>query len=235
MTDQKYIVEIAGLRKRYPGVDALDGIDLKITRGEIWGLLGPNGSGKSTLLKCIAGLVKPDSGQVTINGSKPSRKIKSAVAFVPEIDHLYNWMTVQQTLNFISAFYDDWQKEREQELLEFMKLDPRKKVSTLSKGMRARLKLVVGLSRNSELVLLDEPLSGIDPSSRDRIVEGIVRQFRSEKQTMILSTHAVDETERLYDSVIFLSEGRVHISGSAEELRIKHSKSMNELFKEVYA
>lgn len=97
------------------------------------------------------------------------------------------------------------------------------------------MKLVVGLSRNSELVLLDEPLSGIDPSSRDRIVEGIVRQFRSEKQTMILSTHAVDETERLYDSVIFLSEGRVHISGSAEELRIKHSKSMNELFKEVYA
>lgn len=235
MTDSKYIVEITGLKKRYPGVDALAGIDLKITRGEIWGLLGPNGSGKSTLLKCIAGLVQPDSGQVTINGVKPSRKTKAVTAFVPEIDHLYSWMTIQETLDFMASFYSDWQKEREQELLEFMRLDPKKEVSALSKGMRARLKLVVGLARSSELVLLDEPLSGIDPSSRDRIVEGIVRQFRSDNQTMILSTHAVDETERLYDSVIFLSEGQVYLSGSAEELRIKHSKSMNELFKEVYA
>mgnify|MGYP001362136571 FL=1 len=235
MTEPKYIVEIDGLRKSYPRVDALDGIDLKIEAGKIWGLLGPNGSGKSTLLKCIAGLVQPDSGRVTIHGLKPSWKTKTRIAFVPEIDHLYRWMTVKETLDYYAAFYQDWQREKEQELLEFMHLDPQKKVGALSKGMRSRLKLIIGLARNAELLLLDEPLSGIDVSSRDRIVEGIVRQFRSEKQTLILSTHAIDETERLFDSVIFLSEGKVYLSGDAEELRVKYSKSMNELFKEVYA
>ncbi len=235
MSEEKYIVETTGLCKRYPGVNALGGIDLQINTGEIWGLLGPNGSGKSTLLKCIAGLVQPDKGSIRINQVQPSIKTKSLVAFVPENDHLYQWMTVQEMLDFSSTFYRDWQLEREQELLEFMGLDPRKRIKSLSKGMRARLKLVIGLSRSAKLVLLDEPLSGIDPASRDRIVEGIVRQYRNETQTMILSTHAIDETEGLFDSVIFLNEGQIHLSGNTEELRIKHNKSMNELFKEVYA
>lgn len=235
MTNSKYIVEINELHKRYPRVDALAGVDLKLTKGSIWGLLGPNGSGKSTLLKCIAGLVQPDRGTITVNGMRPSRHTKAQVSFVPEIDHLYRWMTVQESLDFMAAFYADWQKEQERELLDFMRLDPHKKISTLSKGMRARLKLVIGLARSADLILLDEPLSGIDPASRDRIVEGIVRQFRSEEQTMVLSTHEVDETERLFDSVIFLSDGKVYLQGDAEELRMEHNLSINELFKEVYA
>ncbi len=235
MADQNHIVEITELKKRYLRVTALDGINLRITTGKIWGLLGPNGSGKSTLLKCIAGLVRPDSGMIRINNLPPLRHTKADIAFMPEIDNLYRWMTVGEAIRFIATFYDDWQVEREKELLEFMKLDPNYKVGALSKGMRARLKLVLILARNAKLILLDEPLSGIDPASRDRIVEGVVRQFRNEVQTMVLSTHEVDETERIFDSVVFLSEGQVYLVDEAEELRLKHNKSINELFKEVYA
>lgn len=234
MTDKQYILRITELRKRYRKVQALDGVSLNIAPGEIWGLLGPNGSGKSTLLKCTAGLVQPDSGEILINGIKPSRQTKAVVSFVPEIDTLYRWMTVEETLNFAAAFFEDWQNERARELVDFMKLDLQQKVGALSKGMRARLRLVLGLARNADLILLDEPLSGIDPSSRDKIVEGIVRQFRGENQAIILSTHAVDETEKLFDSVVFLREGRIELMGSAEGLRMEYGKSINDLFKEVY-
>ncbi|HHY09252.1 MAG TPA: ABC transporter ATP-binding protein [Firmicutes bacterium] len=154
---------------------------------------------------------------------------------MPEIDNLYPWMTVRGTLDFTAAFYDDWNEKRAGELLEFMRLNPSKKVSSLSKGMRARLKLVLALAREAPLILLDEPFSGIDPSSRDRVLGGIARQFKNETQTMIISTHAVGETERLFDSVIFLDEGLIRLQGNAEGLRTKHGKSVNDLFKEVFA
>ena len=226
---------VRDLRKKYPGTEALKGIDLTLPTGEIWGLLGPNGSGKSTLLKCVVGLLQADRGTIEIFGKKPSRLTKARIAFVPEIDNLYRWMTVQEAIDFISTFYDDWEPQRVPELLDFMRLDPEKKVSSLSKGMRARLKLILTLARTAPLVLLDEPFSGIDPSSRDRIVEGIVREFKSEEQTMIISTHAVGDTEQLFDSVVFLDEGTVNLQGNAEDLRVRYGKSINDLFKEVFA
>ncbi|HPT83867.1 MAG TPA: ABC transporter ATP-binding protein [Limnochordia bacterium] len=229
------VLVVHNLRKKYPKVEALKGISLSLPQGEIWGLLGPNGSGKSTLLKCVAGLVRPDGGEIAILGTPPSRASKAQIAFVPEVESLYRWMTVRQVLEFTSAFYDDWQKDSEEELLEFMRLDPRAKVSTLSKGMRARLRLVLALARRAPLILLDEPFSGIDPSSRDRIVEGIVRQFKGEEQTIIISTHAVGDTEQLFDAVVFLHEGSIILQGSAEELRASRGKSINDLFKEVFA
>lgn len=229
------VLSVRNLHKKYPGADALKGIDLTLPKGQIWGLLGPNGSGKSTLLKCIIGLVHPDGGEIQILGEKPSRRTKAQIAFVPEIDNLYRWMKVQDVLDFTAAFYDDWQTDRAGELLEFMRLDPSKKISSLSKGMRARLKLVLALARRAPLILLDEPFSGIDPSSRDRIAESIVRQFKSEEQTMIISTHAVGDTEQLFDAVVFLDEGTVSLQGNAEDLRTNYGKSINDLFKEVFA
>lgn len=226
---------IRDLRKRYPGTEAIKEIDLTLPQGEIWGLLGPNGSGKSTLLKCVVGLIQADGGTIEIFGQKPSRHTKAQIAFVPEIDNLYRWMTVQEAIDFTSTFYEDWEPRRVPELLDFMRLEPHKKVSSLSKGMRARLKLILALARTAPLVLLDEPFSGIDPSSRDRIVEGIVREFKSEEQTMIISTHAVGDTEQLFDSVVFLDEGTVNLQGNAEDLRLRYGKSINDLFKEVFA
>nr|NLJ02561.1 ABC transporter ATP-binding protein [Bacillota bacterium] len=233
MTDQALI--ISNLRKKYPKVEALKGVDLALPQGEIWGLLGPNGSGKSTLLKCIIGLVKPDGGEIKILGQVPSRRTKAQIAFVPEVENLYRWMTVRQAIDFTASFYEDWDEGRIPGLLEFMGLDPDKKVSSLSKGMRARLKLILALARKAPLLLLDEPFSGIDPASRDRIVEGIVRQFKSEVQSMIISTHAVGDTEQLFDGVVFLDEGTVSLQGNAEDLRDQYGKSINDLFKEVFA
>jgi ABC-2 type transport system ATP-binding protein len=233
ITDQALI--ISNLRKKYPKVEALKGVDLALPQGEIWGLLGPNGSGKSTLLKCIIGLVKPDGGEIKILGQVPSRRTKAQIAFVPEVENLYRWMTVRQAIDFTASFYEDWDEGRIPGLLEFMGLDPDKKVSSLSKGMRARLKLILALARKAPLLLLDEPFSGIDPASRDRIVEGIVRQFKSEEQSMIISTHAVGDTEQLFDGVVFLDEGTVSLQGNAEDLRDQYGKSINDLFKEVFA
>lgn len=233
ITDQALI--ISNLRKKYPKVEALKGVDLALPQGEIWGLLGPNGSGKSTLLKCIIGLVKPDGGEIRILGQVPSRRTKAQIAFVPEVENLYRWMTVRQAIDFTASFYEDWDEGRIPGLLEFMGLDPDKKVSSLSKGMRARLKLILALARKAPLLLLDEPFSGIDPASRDRIVEGIVRQFKSEEQSMIISTHAVGDTEQLFDGVVFLDEGTVSLQGNAEDLRDQYGKSINDLFKEVFA
>lgn len=226
---------LRNVKKSYPRAEALKGIELALPKGEIWGLLGPNGSGKSTLLKCIVGLVKPDAGEIEIDGNPRSRCTKGQIAFVPEMDTLYRWMTVGQTLAFTSAFYQDWDQRRVAGLLEFMGLDAGQKIRSLSKGMRARLKLVLALARKAPLLLLDEPFSGIDPASRERIVEGIVREFKSDEQTMVISTHAVGDTEQLFDAVVFLDEGTISLQGYAEDLRREYGESINDLFKEVFA
>lgn len=222
------------LRKNYGRKAALDGLDLQLEQGRILGLLGPNGSGKSTLLKVIAGLVQPTGGRVTVLGRRPGPQTKRQVAYLPEGDCLYREMTVGGTLRYIAAFYDDWDRARAAELLTFMELDPKMSVTSLSRGMRARLKLVLALSRRAPLVLLDEPLSGIDPYSRSRIVRAIVGQYRPEQASMIISTHEVIQAESVFDDVVFLGAGRVKLAGQAEDLRARHGRSLEDLFEEVY-
>lgn len=228
------IVEINNLHKRYFLTKALNGVDLQIKRGVIVGLLGPNGSGKSSLLKIIGGLVHPTAGKVLINGEKPSVRAKARVAYLPEIDYLYSWMTVKEIIGFVAAFYDDWEQERAQELLKLMGLELQHKVGNLSKGKRALLKLLLVLSRKASLVLLDEPLSGIDPPSRAKIIQAIVGEYRVGEQTIILSTHQVGETESIFDEVVFLHNGKVALKDSAENLRAQNNCSMNDLWERVY-
>ncbi len=228
------IVEINKLHKRYFLTKALNGVDLQIRRGVIVGLLGPNGSGKSSLLKIIGGLVHPTAGKVLINGEKPSIRTKATVAYLPEIDHLYSWMTVKDTISFVAAFYKDWEPERAHELLELIGLELQQKVGNLSKGKRALLKLLLVLSRKAPLVLLDEPLSGIDPPSRAKIIQAIVSEYRVGEQTIILSTHQVGETESIFDEVIFLNNGQVALYDLAENLRAQNNCSMNDLWERVY-
>lgn len=229
-----YIVEIKDVSKRYFRTLALDNVSLSIEKGKIVGLLGPNGSGKSTLLKAICGLVKPSKGTILVDGKRPSVKTKERISYLPEIDHLYSWMTVGETLNFVSTFYNDWQQERAEDLLEFMGLTKDLKVGNLSKGMRGRLKLVISLARSVPLVLLDEPLSGIDPPSRSRILESIVSEYRIGEQTIVLSTHEVSEAEKVFEDVIFLNKGNVALYDSAENLRASYGSSIEELWEEVY-
>ena len=233
--EQPYMVELEGVHKRYLLKQALSDIDLRIPRGRIVGLLGPNGSGKSTLLKLLAGLVHPTAGLIRIDGSPLTIQHKKHIAYLPEIDHLYGWMTVTETLRFISGFYADWQADKAANMLIAMDLEGNQKVRNLSKGMRARLKLVAAMSRSVPLVLLDEPFSGIDPPSRAAIIRSIIREFQSEEQTILLSTHSVAESEPMFDDVIFLQQGRVNVFDSAENLRSEYGCSLENIWEKVYA
>lgn len=232
--DNPYVIELEGIHKRYMLKQALNGIDLQIRKGSIVGLLGPNGSGKSTLLKMAAGLIYPTSGSIRVNGRAPDVQGKHQVAYLPEIDHLYGWMTVKETLRFLSGFYKDWQQDKAEEMLLTMELDGKQKVRNLSKGLRARLKLIAALSRKVPLVLLDEPFSGIDPSSRAKIIRSIIQQFDSDEQTIVLSTHSLAESEPMFDEVIFLKNGQVHIFESTENLRSEYGCSLANIWEKVY-
>lgn len=228
-------VVLENVSKRFGRKQAIADFTYTIREGTILALLGPNGSGKSTLLKLIAGLYHPDSGHVLIDGERPSPKTKARLAYLPEIDYLYSWMSVQQILDYVGGFYRDWDRERASELVQFMGLDPAAKVGKLSKGMRARLKITVAMSRSAELVLLDEPLSGIDPPSRSKVLRAIVSEYRAGSQTIVMSTHDVAESESLFEEVLFIREGRVALAGEAERLREERGKSVRELFEEVYS
>lgn len=229
------LLRVGNVSKRFFLTKALDNVSFDIEKGVIVGLLGPNGSGKSTLLKSIIGLYRPTSGMIMVNGRIPDRKTKTEAAYLPEIDHLYPWMTVQQTIDFVSSFYEDWDDAKAQKLLDLVDIRKPMLVGKLSRGQRARLKLVLVLSRNASLILLDEPLSGIDPPSRIKIINAIVSEFRSEEQTIILSTHEVAEAESIFDTVVFLDKGRVRLIGDAEDIRVKYGTSIQGLLEEVYA
>jgi ABC-2 type transport system ATP-binding protein len=234
-TGGEVLLRIEHLSKRYLRAQALKDISLEIRKGTVTGLLGPNGSGKSTLLKCIAGLCQPSSGKIFINGRAPGIVTKRQVAYLPEVDPLYPWMTARQTIEFVKSFYDDWDNRKEASILEIAKVDPNMPVRAMSKGQKARLRLVLTMSRNAPLILMDEPLSGIDPPSRSRILNAIVSEYSETEQAILLATHEVSEAESIFDRVIFLHEGEIRLMGDAEEIRKQHNSSIQGLLEEVYA
>jgi ABC-2 type transport system ATP-binding protein len=226
-------IELTDIHKKYFRSHALRGIDVSIDKGKIVGLLGPNGAGKSTLLKICAGLVSPTSGKARVLGQDISTATKGMTAYIPDIDTFYSWMTVRHAIAFENSMFDDFVITDAMDLVRELKLDPDNKISSLSRGQRGRLKLVLAMSRRAELVLMDEPLSGIDPPSRTAILETIADRYRAGEQTIIISTHEVLESEKLFEDVIFLSEGRIVLSGEADRLRAERGKSLNEIFREV--
>ncbi|MGB4715791.1 MAG: ABC transporter ATP-binding protein [Bacillota bacterium] len=229
------LLKVEHLSKRYLRAQALDDVSFELNRGSIVGLLGPNGSGKSTLLKCIAGLCRPTHGRILIDGKQPGLETKRKVAYLPEVDSLYQWMTARQAMDFAKSFYNDWDETREADLLDLVKIDAETSIKAMSKGQKARLRLVMALSRRAPLILLDEPLSGIDPPSRSRVLNAIVSEFSEEEQTIILSTHEVSEAESIFDQVIFLHKGKIRLMGDAEDIRTERNSSIQELLEEVYA
>jgi ABC-2 type transport system ATP-binding protein len=221
--------------KAYGRRRALNALYLEIPRGTVVGILGPNGSGKSTTLRILAGITFPDSGQVQICGERLSAGTRRLVAYLPEIDAFYPWMTVRDHMRFVEGLVPDWSREREGSLMELMNLEYDSRISVLSRGMRARLKLVTVLSRTTPVVLLDEPLSGIDPGSRRRIVRALIDTFAAGDQTMLISTHEVDECEPLLDRAAFLREGQVIIDENCDDLRAREGKSLESLMGEMYS
>lgn len=227
-------VKIKKLVKNYPGVNALKGIDVNFPKGKITGLIGPNGSGKSTMLKSIAGLVKPSSGNILVFGENPGVKTKRETAFLPEINYFYTGMTIMQVIKLYESQFDNFNSEKSLDILKFMNLKPKSRIKNLSKGMVARVKLTLAMARDVPLIIMDEPLAGIDPKSRSRILEGLISEYDAERQTIILSTHEVLEAEKFFDYVVFLEYGEILLQGNADDLRAEHGLSIQDLLKEVF-
>lgn len=226
------MIQFSQVSKHFGSVRALDHFQTDIPAGRVIGLFGPNGAGKSTTLKMIAGLNRPDRGEVRVDGLNPW-STRDRVAYLPEIDHLYPWMTINEAHRFMRSFYRDWDEEKYRSLLTYLNLDGTMKVGKISKGQRAKAKLLLTLARRSAYLLLDEPLSGIDLLTREEIINTIIHDYREGEQTVIISTHEIDEVESLVDEVIFINQGRIVLSGNAEDLREEKNMSLVEIMKEV--
>lgn len=230
---QEYIVEFDNVTKKYPRKLALDRLNLTLPQGKVIGLIGPNGSGKSTLLKITAGLVQPSNGSVKVLGIQPRRTIASQVAYLSEMDILYPFYTVRETIDYYGGLFNDFDKSKAEEMLNFMQLDMGQKVKNLSKGNRGRLKIILTLSRNVPLVLLDEPLSGLDPLVRDNIIKSMISFLNLPEQTVVITTHEITEVEPVLDTVVLIKDGKVQGMAEVDDIRSVHGKSLLEWMKEI--
>lgn len=222
-----------GLTKYYGAKTALDGVDLHIGFGKIVGLLGPNGSGKTTLIKLANGLLQPDSGSIRIAGMKPGVESKAIVSYLPDADWLPGWMRVEQLVEMFGDFYKDFDPARANEMLANLELSSKDVLKTLSKGNREKVQLILAMSRNARLYLLDEPIGGVDPAARDYILDTIIRNYDPEA-AVILSTHLIADVERILDEVIFVNQGQVLFQSTVDAIREEKGKSVDALFREVY-
>lgn len=227
------ILECKSLTKNYSGFTALDNVNLTLERGRIIGLLGPNGSGKTTLIKLINGLLVQNSGELLINGSAPSPETKKVVSYLPEKTYLPDWMRISDTINFFKDFYQDFDEKRAYDMLTRLKLDPTKRLKSLSKGTKEKVQLILVMSRQADLYCLDEPIGGVDPAARDYILNTIISNY-NENATVLISTHLIADIEKVLDEVVFIKNGHVTLHESVDDIRTKEGKSIDTLFREVF-
>ena len=226
-------IQLRDVMKSYGNEYAIKHVNLTFQKGRIYGLLGPNGSGKSTLLKLITGLSFPNSGTITVNNQTVTRKTCQSVAYLTELDMFYENFTVKETIDYTASQFADFNREKAQELLKEMKLDARKKVKSLSKGNRGRLKLVTTLARDTDVILLDEPFSGLDPMVRDSIVKSLLQYIDFENQILLIATHEINEIEPLLDEAIAIYYGSVIGQENVEALREEQGLSFLQWFKQL--
>lgn len=227
------ILECKNLTKSYGRKNALEHINLSIPRGKIVGLLGPNGSGKSTLIKLCNELLTPTSGEILIDGKHPGIETKRIISFLPERTYLNDWMKVSEMMDFFKDFYEDFNTEKAFDMLKRLKIDPSDRLKTLSKGTKEKVQLILVMSREAQLYLLDEPIGGVDPAARDYILSTIINNY-NENSTIIISTHIISDIEKILDDVIFLKEGQVVNYKTVDEIRNESGKSVDALFREVF-
>lgn len=227
------IVEIKNLSKNYNKKEVLKNINLNIAEGQIVGLFGPNGSGKTTLLKTIAGLLKEYSGDVKIGGENVGVYTKSIVSYLPEKTYFNKNTTPQDAISIFSDFYTDFNADKAKSMLKELSLSETQRIGTMSKGMQEKLQLIMVMSREARLYLLDEPLGGVDPASRDYILDTIIKNY-NEKSSILLSTHLIHDVERIFDKAIFIKDGNIVLNEYVDVIRDEKGTSIDKLFREVY-
>jgi ABC-2 type transport system ATP-binding protein len=228
------ILHLHNLNKSYARFPALKNVDLELEPGRIMGILGPNGSGKTTLIKIMAGLLQPSGGEVRVCGMAPGVQTKALVSYLPDVNHLPSWMTIQGIIQYFNTFYEDFDPDRAFGLLERLGIDQRRKVTALSKGTREKLQLALALARRARLYLMDELLEGIDPVARMVTIDTILEHFNTEG-SLIIATHLITDVEKLLDEVVFLKEGEILLSGNTEDLRLEKKRSIEGIYKEIFS
>lgn len=229
------LLEAKNLTKAYShDMIAVDNLTLRIGRGRIIGLLGPNGSGKSTFIKMINGLLTPTSGSILINGHVPGIESKKRIAYLPERTYLHSNKMICELIDFFADFYEDFQKDKAYGMLQSMNIKSSARLRTLSKGTKEKVQLILVMSRNADLYILDEPIAGVDPAARDYILKTIISNY-NENSTILLSTHLISDIENILDDVIFIHEGKLKIQTTVEDIRSNYGKSVDAYFREVFA
>lgn len=229
------LLEAKNVTKKYNNDSiAVNDLSIQIGRGRIIGLLGPNGSGKSTFIKMINGLLTPTSGTILINGAAPGIASKKKIAYLPERTYLENNMKVSELINFFADFYGDFQKDKAYAMLQSLNIKSNARLRTLSKGTKEKVQLILVMSRNADLYILDEPIAGVDPAARDYILKTIISNY-NENATILLSTHLISDIENILDDVIFIEDGRLKMQTTVEDIRMNYGKSVDAYFREVFA
>ncbi|MDE7353353.1 MAG: ABC transporter ATP-binding protein [Acetatifactor sp.] len=229
------LIEIAGLTKAYDSKHvAVNNITLSLPRGKIIGLLGPNGSGKTTLIKMMNGLLSPTHGNIRINGQLVGTDTKAHVAYLPDRTYLSGGQRISAVLDYFCDFYLDFQREKALSMLQSLNIDPDMKLKTLSKGTREKVQLILVMSRDADLYVLDEPIAGVDPAARDYILRTIINNYNP-GSTVLLSTHLIGDIESVLDEVIFMRYGHLVLYTSVDNIREQHGKSVDAYFREVFA
>lgn len=227
------LVELKNVTKTFGRITALNDVNIKFEKGKIYGLLGPNGSGKSTMIKVINDLLQPTSGEVFVEGKTPGIESKKVISYLPERTYLNMDMKVNEILAYFEDFYEDFDKEKALELLKRLNIEPNNKLKTMSKGTKEKVQLILVMSRKADLYILDEPIGGVDPASRDYILETILNNF-NEGSSIIICTHLIADIEKILDDVIFINKGKIVLNSSAEDIREKKKTTIDLLFREEF-
>lgn len=227
------ILEARDLTKSYGPKTALNGLNLTLEKGKIIGLLGPNGSGKSTFIKLCNGIIQPTNGELRIGGHEIGIETKKIVSYLPERTYLDDNMSPVQMINFFSDFYEDFDANKAFDMLSSLKVNPKDKMKTMSKGTKEKVQLILVMSRQAKLYMLDEPIGGVDPAARDYILRTIISNYNPEA-SVIISTHLITDIEQVLDEVIFIQNGDLKLHKTVDEIRSIEGKSVDALFREVF-